>query len=42
MSLGGQAHPNPINTTPDTADAITVDKTPAALWPMALAARVFG
>ncbi|NEA28976.1 ArnT family glycosyltransferase, partial [Actinomadura bangladeshensis] len=26
----------------DAANAITVDKTPAALWPMALAARVFG
>ncbi|TDD60039.1 glycosyl transferase [Actinomadura darangshiensis] len=26
----------------DAAGAITVDKTPAALWPMALAARVFG
>ncbi|MBX6769630.1 MAG: glycosyltransferase family 39 protein, partial [Actinomadura rubrobrunea] len=26
----------------DAANAITVDKTPAALWPMALTARVFG
>lgn len=26
----------------DAAGAITVDKTPAALWPMALTARVFG
>lgn len=26
----------------DAANAITVDKTPLALWPMALAARVFG
>ncbi|WP_329090431.1 glycosyltransferase family 39 protein [Actinomadura citrea] len=26
----------------DAANAITVDKPPAALWPMALAARVFG
>jgi 4-amino-4-deoxy-L-arabinose transferase-like glycosyltransferase len=26
----------------DAANAITVDKTPAALWPMALAARIFG
>ncbi|GAA2440375.1 hypothetical protein GCM10010191_65120 [Actinomadura vinacea] len=26
----------------DAANAITVDKTPGALWPMALAARVFG
>jgi 4-amino-4-deoxy-L-arabinose transferase-like glycosyltransferase len=26
----------------DAANFITVDKTPAALWPMALAARVFG
>ncbi|MFD0690180.1 ArnT family glycosyltransferase [Actinomadura fibrosa] len=26
----------------DAASAITVDKTPGALWPMALAARIFG
>jgi len=26
----------------DAANAITVDKTPAALWPMDLAARIFG
>lgn len=26
----------------DAANAITVDKTPAALWPMALSARLFG
>ncbi|KAB2349085.1 glycosyltransferase family 39 protein [Actinomadura rudentiformis] len=26
----------------DASNAITVDKTPAALWPMALTARVFG
>jgi 4-amino-4-deoxy-L-arabinose transferase-like glycosyltransferase len=26
----------------DAANAITVDKTPAALWPMALTARIFG
>ncbi|MFD0656158.1 glycosyltransferase family 39 protein [Thermocatellispora tengchongensis] len=26
----------------DAAGAITVDKTPAALWPMALSARIFG
>ncbi|WP_067472484.1 ArnT family glycosyltransferase [Actinomadura hibisca] len=26
----------------DAANAITVDKTPGALWPMALAARIFG
>lgn len=26
----------------DAANAITVDKTPASLWPMALAARMFG
>ncbi|OPG02735.1 hypothetical protein B1L11_41905 [Microbispora sp. GKU 823] len=26
----------------DAAGAITVDKTPAALWPMALSVRIFG
>src|SRR5512144_3105528 len=26
----------------DAANSITVDKTPAALWPMALSIRVFG
>src|SRR4051812_48112470 len=26
----------------DAASSITVDKTPAALWPMALSARIFG
>ncbi|MFI6602670.1 ArnT family glycosyltransferase [Nonomuraea sp. NPDC050536] len=26
----------------DAANAITVDKTPAALWPMALSVRLFG